>query len=144
MLHVSAKVASDFTFYLLIRRKFYEVKMKIICAHTNGAITWSTTYVQRCFSCPVTQKRMPFVTPAVPTGTMASAPPLMRSDSARGEFSPLKHFVVAKKRISDVFDQLLTYVKETSEFVAGEQNLVVNSSMRFPLAKVNNCNRVFK
>uniref|UniRef100_A0A3Q4BV94 Dynamin-type G domain-containing protein n=1 Tax=Mola mola TaxID=94237 RepID=A0A3Q4BV94_MOLML len=42
----------------------------------------------------------------------------MRSDSARGELSPLKHFVVAKKRISDVFDQLLSYVKDTSEFVA--------------------------
>uniref|UniRef100_A0A8C6QBU6 Mitofusin 1b n=1 Tax=Nothobranchius furzeri TaxID=105023 RepID=A0A8C6QBU6_NOTFU len=32
-------------------------------------------------------------------------------------FSPLKHFVVAKKKISDVFEQLLSYVKETSEFV---------------------------
>ncbi|XP_070764543.1 mitofusin-1b [Enoplosus armatus] len=48
---------------------------------------------------------------------MAAAPPLRRSDSARGEFSPLKHFVVAKKKISDVFEQLLNYVKETSEFV---------------------------
>lgn len=51
---------------------------------------------------------------------MAAAPPLTRSDSARGEFSPLKHFVVAKKKISDVFEQLLKYVKETSEFVEGE------------------------
>ncbi|XP_036971120.1 mitofusin-1b isoform X1 [Acanthopagrus latus] len=49
--------------------------------------------------------------------TMAAAPPLTRSDSARGEFSPLKHFVVAKKTISDVFEQLLNYVKETSDFV---------------------------
>nr|XP_019936202.1 PREDICTED: mitofusin-1 [Paralichthys olivaceus] len=49
--------------------------------------------------------------------TMAAAPPLRRTDSARGEFSPLKHFVVAKKKISDVFQQLLDYVKETSEFV---------------------------
>uniref|UniRef100_A0A1A8LGI4 Mitofusin 1 n=2 Tax=Nothobranchius TaxID=28779 RepID=A0A1A8LGI4_9TELE len=49
--------------------------------------------------------------------TMASAPPLRRTDSALGEFSPLKHFVVAKKKISDVFEQLLSYVKETSEFV---------------------------
>ncbi|XP_068599281.1 mitofusin-1b [Brachionichthys hirsutus] len=48
---------------------------------------------------------------------MAAAPPLVRSDSARGEFSPLKHFVVAKKKIGDVFEQLLNYVKETSEFV---------------------------
>uniref|UniRef100_A0A8D3C889 Mitofusin 1 n=1 Tax=Scophthalmus maximus TaxID=52904 RepID=A0A8D3C889_SCOMX len=32
-------------------------------------------------------------------------------------FSPLKHFVVAKKKISDVFQQLLTYVNETSDFV---------------------------
>ncbi len=51
---------------------------------------------------------------------MAAAPPLIRSDSARGEFSPLKHFVVAKKTISDVFEQLLNYVKETSQFVEGE------------------------
>uniref|UniRef100_A0A8C6Q999 Mitofusin 1b n=1 Tax=Nothobranchius furzeri TaxID=105023 RepID=A0A8C6Q999_NOTFU len=40
-----------------------------------------------------------------------------RCNSAFGEFSPLKHFVVAKKKISDVFEQLLSYVKETSEFV---------------------------
>uniref|UniRef100_A0A8C9WTB3 Mitofusin 1b n=1 Tax=Sander lucioperca TaxID=283035 RepID=A0A8C9WTB3_SANLU len=32
-------------------------------------------------------------------------------------FSPLKRFVVAKKKISDVFEQLLNYVKETSAFV---------------------------
>ncbi|PWA20867.1 hypothetical protein CCH79_00007087, partial [Gambusia affinis] len=49
--------------------------------------------------------------------TMAATPTLMRTDSARGDFSPLKHFVVAKKKISDVFEQLLSYVKETSEFV---------------------------
>ncbi|XP_068176103.1 mitofusin-1b isoform X1 [Antennarius striatus] len=48
---------------------------------------------------------------------MAAAPPLVRSDSALGEFSPLKHFVVAKKKISDVFEQLLNYVRETAEFV---------------------------
>ncbi|KAM9384080.1 mitofusin-1b [Pholidichthys leucotaenia] len=48
---------------------------------------------------------------------MASAPPFRRTDSARGELSPLKHFVVAKKTISDVFEQLLNYVKETSGFV---------------------------
>ncbi|XP_015258214.1 PREDICTED: mitofusin-1 [Cyprinodon variegatus] len=48
---------------------------------------------------------------------MAAAPPLRRTDSARGEFSPLKHFVVAKKKIGDVFELLLNYVKETSEFV---------------------------
>ena len=53
--------------------------------------------------------------------TMAAAPPLRRTDSARGEFSPLKRFVVAKKKISDVFEQLLNYVKETSEFVEGER-----------------------
>uniref|UniRef100_A0A8C6SA05 Mitofusin 1b n=1 Tax=Neogobius melanostomus TaxID=47308 RepID=A0A8C6SA05_9GOBI len=34
-----------------------------------------------------------------------------------GELSPLKHFVLAKKMISEVFDQLLDYVKETSAFV---------------------------
>uniref|UniRef100_A0A8C7NJK3 Mitofusin 1 n=1 Tax=Oncorhynchus mykiss TaxID=8022 RepID=A0A8C7NJK3_ONCMY len=33
------------------------------------------------------------------------------------DFSPLKRFVVAKKKISDVFDQLLEYVKEGSVFV---------------------------
>lgn len=55
------------------------------------------------------------------SSTMAAAPPLIRSDSARGENSPLKHFVVAKKKISDVFEQLLNYVKETHEFVEGER-----------------------
>ncbi|KAM4629509.1 mitofusin-1b isoform 1-T2 [Polymixia lowei] len=48
---------------------------------------------------------------------MASVPPLRRMDSAQGDFSPLKHFVLAKKKISDVFEQLLGYVKESSEFV---------------------------
>ncbi|KAM9797196.1 mitofusin-1b [Syngnathus typhle] len=48
---------------------------------------------------------------------MAVAPTLRRTDSARGEFSPLKHFVVAKKTISDLFEQLLNYVTETCEFV---------------------------
>ena len=38
----------------------------------------------------------------------------------QGDFSPLKHFVLAKKRISDIFEQLLSYVQETSEFVEGE------------------------
>uniref|UniRef100_A0A674PPQ1 Mitofusin 1b n=1 Tax=Takifugu rubripes TaxID=31033 RepID=A0A674PPQ1_TAKRU len=33
-------------------------------------------------------------------------------------FSPLKHFVVAKKKIGAVFEQLLDYVKESSEFVS--------------------------
>lgn len=51
---------------------------------------------------------------------MAAAPSLTRTDSSLGEFSPLKHFVVAKKKISDVFEQLLNYVKETSEFVDGK------------------------
>uniref|UniRef100_A0A7N6FG75 Dynamin-type G domain-containing protein n=1 Tax=Anabas testudineus TaxID=64144 RepID=A0A7N6FG75_ANATE len=41
----------------------------------------------------------------------------LRTDSARGELSPLKHFVVAKKKISEVFEQILNYVKETSAFV---------------------------
>uniref|UniRef100_A0A7N6A694 Dynamin-type G domain-containing protein n=1 Tax=Anabas testudineus TaxID=64144 RepID=A0A7N6A694_ANATE len=49
--------------------------------------------------------------------SMAAAPPLRRTDSARGELSPLKHFVVAKKKISEVFEQILNYVKETSAFV---------------------------
>lgn len=51
---------------------------------------------------------------------MAAAPSLRRSDSALGDFSPLKHFVLAKKKIGDVFEQLLNYVEESSEFVAGE------------------------
>uniref|UniRef100_A0A8C7GP64 Mitofusin 1b n=1 Tax=Oncorhynchus kisutch TaxID=8019 RepID=A0A8C7GP64_ONCKI len=34
-----------------------------------------------------------------------------------GNFSPLKRFVVAKKKIGDVFEQLLEYVKEGSAFV---------------------------
>uniref|UniRef100_A0A8C3AZY6 Mitofusin 1b n=1 Tax=Cyclopterus lumpus TaxID=8103 RepID=A0A8C3AZY6_CYCLU len=42
---------------------------------------------------------------------------LDKVNSAQGEFSPLKRFVIAKKKISDVFEQLLNYVKETSEFV---------------------------
>ncbi|XP_059923329.1 mitofusin-1b isoform X1 [Gadus macrocephalus] len=48
---------------------------------------------------------------------MASIPSLRRTDSAKGDLSPLKHFVLAKKKISDVFEQLLQYVKESSEFV---------------------------
>ncbi|XP_014908174.1 mitofusin-1b [Poecilia latipinna] len=48
---------------------------------------------------------------------MAATKTFRRTDSARGDFSPLKHFVVAKKKISDLFEQLLSYVKETSEFV---------------------------
>lgn len=58
--------------------------------------------------------------PSVCRSTMAAAPQLMRSHSAGGDSSPLKHFVVAKKKISDVFEQLLGYVEETSNFVAGE------------------------
>lgn len=53
--------------------------------------------------------------------SMAAAPLLRRTDSARGELSPLKHFVVAKKKISEVFEQILNYVKETSAFVEGER-----------------------
>lgn len=41
-------------------------------------------------------------------------------DSPQDDFSPLKRFVVAKKKISDVFEQLLEYVKEGSAFVEGE------------------------
>lgn len=35
----------------------------------------------------------------------------------QGDYSPLKHFVLAKKRISDVFEQLLAYVQESAQFV---------------------------
>uniref|UniRef100_A0A3P8W9C9 Mitofusin 1b n=1 Tax=Cynoglossus semilaevis TaxID=244447 RepID=A0A3P8W9C9_CYNSE len=38
-------------------------------------------------------------------------------------FSPLKHFVLAKKKISEVFQQLLNYVEETAEFVEGDKPL---------------------
>ncbi|XP_056132383.1 mitofusin-1b [Lampris incognitus] len=48
---------------------------------------------------------------------MAAAHPLRRMDSGQGDFSPLKHFVLAKKKISDVFEQLMEYVKESSAFV---------------------------
>ncbi|XP_030647079.1 mitofusin-1b isoform X2 [Chanos chanos] len=34
-----------------------------------------------------------------------------------GDASPLKHFVVAKKKINDIFEQLLGYVQEGTEFV---------------------------
>uniref|UniRef100_A0A8C6Q7R6 Mitofusin 1b n=1 Tax=Nothobranchius furzeri TaxID=105023 RepID=A0A8C6Q7R6_NOTFU len=44
-------------------------------------------------------------------------------------FSPLKHFVVAKKKISDVFEQLLSYVKETSEFVEALGNIATKDQM---------------
>uniref|UniRef100_A0A6Q2Y4N9 Dynamin-type G domain-containing protein n=1 Tax=Esox lucius TaxID=8010 RepID=A0A6Q2Y4N9_ESOLU len=37
-----------------------------------------------------------------------------------GDSSPLMHFVVAKRTINGIFDQLLDYVKEGSEFVEGE------------------------
>uniref|UniRef100_A0A668AND5 Mitofusin 1b n=1 Tax=Myripristis murdjan TaxID=586833 RepID=A0A668AND5_9TELE len=49
--------------------------------------------------------------------SVSLAPRCLRTDSARGDFSPLKHFVVAKKTISDVFEQLLDYVRESSAFV---------------------------
>lgn len=34
--------------------------------------------------------------------------------------SPLKHFVLAKKAITEIFDQLLEFVTEGSHFVEGE------------------------
>ncbi|XP_063056827.1 mitofusin-1-like isoform X2 [Engraulis encrasicolus] len=37
----------------------------------------------------------------------------------QGDYSPLKHFVLAKKKISDVFEQLLKYVEESAQFVEG-------------------------
>lgn len=62
---------------------------------------------------------------------MAAAPPLRRTDSAQGDFSPLKHFVLAKKKISEVFQQLLNYVEETAEFVEGERVLITGRSFSF-------------
>lgn len=52
--------------------------------------------------------------------SMAAVPLLRRTDSAQGDLSPLKHFVVAKKKISEVFEQIMNYVRETSVFVEGE------------------------
>uniref|UniRef100_A0A6Q2YR39 Dynamin-type G domain-containing protein n=1 Tax=Esox lucius TaxID=8010 RepID=A0A6Q2YR39_ESOLU len=46
-----------------------------------------------------------------------TVPVIYRMDSAQGDFSPLKRFVVAKKKISEVFEQLLEYVKEGTLFV---------------------------
>lgn len=37
--------------------------------------------------------------------------------------SPLKRFVLAKKKIGEVFEQLLVYVQEGSEFVKGMKSL---------------------
>uniref|UniRef100_A0AAR2JAW1 Dynamin-type G domain-containing protein n=1 Tax=Pygocentrus nattereri TaxID=42514 RepID=A0AAR2JAW1_PYGNA len=42
---------------------------------------------------------------------------LRRLNMAEEDASPLQHFVVAKRTISTVFDQLLEFVKEGSEFV---------------------------
>lgn len=36
--------------------------------------------------------------------------------------SPLKRFVLAKKKIGEVFEQLLVYVQEGTEFVKGIQH----------------------
>lgn len=36
------------------------------------------------------------------------------------DISPLQHFVVAKRTISAVFDQLLEFVREGSDFVEGK------------------------
>lgn len=38
--------------------------------------------------------------------------------------SPLKRFVQAKKKIGEVFEQLLVYVQEGTEFVKGKLNLI--------------------
>lgn len=34
--------------------------------------------------------------------------------------SPLKHFVLAKKKIGEIFEHLLNYVQDGSQFVQGE------------------------
>jgi len=39
---------------------------------------------------------------------------------AEAAVSPLKHFVLAKKTITAIFDQLLDYVTEGAAFVEGE------------------------
>lgn len=45
--------------------------------------------------------------------------------------SPLQHFVVAKRTISAVFDQLLEFVREGSDFVEGKMDLICNYSDEF-------------
>lgn len=45
---------------------------------------------------------------------------LTGKDMDQENCSPLKHFVLAKKKIGDVFEQLLNYVEASSQFVKGE------------------------
>lgn len=40
------------------------------------------------------------------------------------EVSPLQHFVVAKRTISAMFQQLLEFVREGSDFVEGKMQLL--------------------
>lgn len=40
-------------------------------------------------------------------------------DMDQEDCSPLKRFVLAKKKIGEVFEQLLNYVQEGSQFVKG-------------------------
>lgn len=47
---------------------------------------------------------------------------------AEPSVSPLKHFVLAKKTITAIFDQLLDYVTEGAAFVEGELSFPLNTS----------------
>lgn len=45
---------------------------------------------------------------------------LTGKDMDQEDRSPLKHFVLAKKKIGEVFEHLLNYVQDGSQFVQGE------------------------
>lgn len=49
---------------------------------------------------------------------------LTGKDMDQEDRSPLKHFVQAKKKIGDVFEQLLNYVQDGSQFVKGEMKSI--------------------
>lgn len=50
---------------------------------------------------------------------------LTDKDMDHEERSPLKHFVLAKKKIGEVFEQLLNYAQDSSQFVKGEMKWIV-------------------
>uniref|UniRef100_A0A671MC42 Mitofusin-1-like n=1 Tax=Sinocyclocheilus anshuiensis TaxID=1608454 RepID=A0A671MC42_9TELE len=59
--------------------------------------------------------------------------------------SPLKRFVLAKKKIGEVFEQLLVYVQEGSEFVKGKLNfklISVNFSVKTSHSKLSTIKEV--
>lgn len=80
-------------------------------AGTEGvgdALAWSRVRAGRC----------PLLGPAGLTGRLFSLSRVPSSAMAETQ-SPLKHFVLAKKAITSIFDQLLEFVTEGSHFVEG-------------------------